>query len=99
MGDTSLAGHRVGDHLVRAPEKMRQARLVGGLFEAPVRTPPVPHQDPAVILTQDAFGHIVGPGSLAHRDVIDGHVVTHEYPQPTPLGVHPPAGLIRTYRR
>lgn len=68
--------------------------LVGGQLEGPIRCPAVAAQHPGVLLAQDLLGHLVSPGAFADGDLVDGHLVAHEHPQPTPLAVDAPGGLI-----
>jgi hypothetical protein len=81
----------VADQLDAAAQQVRQAALVGGVGELPVRRPAITLDDPGIALAEDRGGILV---ATTWCDPVDGDLVADERPQPGPSPADPPAGLV-----
>ena len=74
------------------PQQVCETRLMGGLFELPIRLPAVALQDARVV---DADHGRRLRQSAAGLNRIDGRLGRDERPEPLEVGVHAPARFIR----
>ena len=91
MRGLGLPSDRVADQLLAAPQRMRQAGLMGGVLEAAVGRLAVAFQHAGVALAEDRRRVLV---AVAWGDPVDRDLRADEGPQPRSCATDPPAGLV-----
>jgi len=89
-GDQGLS-RIVEEQHATSPQEVRETRLMGSLFELPIRLPTVADQDARIVLADDGRG-LREPAAGLNR--IDRRVGRDKRPEPLQVGVDAPTGFI-----